>query len=488
MELWPSKYNVIVDFQVPDQPPIYVLQNLFHGHVDFIDSPIPSWFWSLEGSAAIQVSHGTSSGFLEHLIEKRLLYRSRDAEDELVQRFIETTGQRDSVILRHRGSQYGFLLTYACNLRCPYCFQRGLAKTGHIMTEEMVDLAFEAIDGFETGPRDLLDTLGSKTPVPGISIAGGEPLLVSPRQRRVLERIIQNSEDRGFRYSVTTNGVELEKFVGLFDRTSMITDIQVTLDGPAPIHNKRRAFADGRGSFNFIERGINAALDKHLPLSLRINLDLANVDYVGELGAFLLDSGWLGAENFHCYVSPVTDNSGLGGYDRISDESRLLDKMLAFINSDTRLAGVFDIKHFRGFDYVRKLVEEKEPKIPVLYRCEAVLGMYIFDPRGDIYVCLEAAGNPQLKVGSYVPELSISEAKLKEWHDKDLVHLPACSDCKVRFICAGGCALKAFSKPEAPDCKPILHEMRAAWNYFREKVVMDLCKEESTVEEETKVR
>jgi uncharacterized protein len=338
------------------------------------------------------------------------------------------------------------------------------------MTEEMVDLAFEAIDELESKVPDMKNELAEKAPIPGIAIAGGEPLLRSARQRRILERIIQRSEERSFKYSVTTNGVELENYVDLFDRTSMITDIQVTIDGPEEIHNQRRPFAGGGGTFQKIEHGVHAALKKRLPLSLRVNLDFGNIDYLKDLAAFILEAGWTKAENFHCYVSPVTDNSGIGGYEQITDESLLLEKILALHASDPYVAKVFDIKHFRGFDYIRKLVEEKKPKMPVLYRCEAVLGMHIFDALGNIYVCLEASGMPQLAVGSYFPAFQLDEARLEEWFIKDLVNLHTCSDCRVRFICAGGCAYKAFSKPETADCKPIMEEMRMAWDHFRDKI------------------
>lgn len=474
MRLWPSKYNVLFHLQPQIGQPIHVLQNLFHGQVDFYSPPIPPLFDCLVNSTEIDVVDDDRAGILDHLIEKGFLYRAADEEDQLIQKYVAAGGQRDLIIARHRGSQYGFLPTYMCNLRCPYCFQRKLADDNHVMTEEMVDLAFEAIDELESRVPNLKDELGEKAPIPGIAIAGGEPLLRSARQRRVLERIIQCSEERRFKYSVTTNGLELENYVDLFDRTSMITDIQVTLDGPEKIHNQRRPSANGGGTFHAIERGINAALKKRLPLSLRVNLDFGNIDYLKDLAAFILESRWTAAENFHCYVSPVTDNSGIGGYGQIADESLLLKKILALHVSDPYVAEVFDIKHFRGFDYVRNLVEERKPKMPVLYRCEAVLGMHIFDAQGNIYVCLEAAGTPQLAVGSYVPALRLDEDRLKEWFTKDLVNLPECSACRVRFICAGGCAYKAFSKPETADCKPILEEMRMAWDHFRDKIADDL--------------
>jgi sulfatase maturation enzyme AslB (radical SAM superfamily) len=44
--------------------------------------------------------------------------------------------------------------------------------------------------------------------------------------------------------------------------------------------------------------------------------------------------------------------------------------------------------------------------------------------------------------------------------------MPQCSTCKIRFICAGGCAFESFSKGTATPCMPFLSEMTMAWQYY----------------------
>ena len=392
MKLWPSKYNVHFLIEAPKDisgdNSIYVLQNLFNGQVDFFSPPIPSLFKQLEHSTEIQVGNEGCSGVLDRLIEKKFLYRSKEEEAVLVQKYVDTAGQRDAIIAHQRGSQYCFLPTYSCNLRCLYCFQRKLVDKGHFMNERMVDLAFNAIDEVEANQPDLKETFGGKMPVPGISIVGGEPLLGSSRQRRVLERIIQCSEDRGFKYSVITNGVNLKNYVDLFDRTLMITDIQVTIDGPAPIHNIRRAFPNGRATFNIIESGINAALDKRLPLSLRINLDLGNIDYVKELGEFILNTGWLmqitSIVTFRRLLTIVAQVNT----SKLRMKVYFCKRCLSLYDSDQTSCQGFRYKTFPRIRLRSRPVEERYQR----FQCSIVVKQCwvctYSDPQGEIFMCV----------------------------------------------------------------------------------------------------
>lgn len=55
MKVWPSKYNVLFHLKPRDDHSIYVLQNLFHGQVDFFSPPIPALFDHLENPTAIDI-------------------------------------------------------------------------------------------------------------------------------------------------------------------------------------------------------------------------------------------------------------------------------------------------------------------------------------------------------------------------------------------------------------------------------------------------
>lgn len=107
------------------------------------------------------------------------------------------------------------------------------------------------------------------------------------------------------------------------------------------------------------------------------------------------------------YASPVTDHGSIGGHDVPRDEADLLEAILAVVKKAPEVLEVFDIRHFRGFNYVERILVKKKPRFPVIYRCEAVTGMYIFDPLGDVHVCLEAVGERRLRVGSYTPVFNL---------------------------------------------------------------------------------
>ena len=92
--------------------------------------------------------------------------------------------------------------------------------------------------------------------------------------------------------------------------------------------------------------------------------------------------------------------------------------------------------------------------------------MYIFDPRGDIHVCLEAAGAPSLRVGTYDPEWNIDSSAASRWTQRHVLNLEECQECKIRFICAGGCTMDAINHSDDARCMPFIREMDIAWQYY----------------------
>ena len=58
----------------------------------------------------------------------------------------------------------------------------------------------------------------------------------------------------------------------------VLSYIQVTLDGERKIHNKRRVFHDGSGSFDAIWQNIRLALEKQIEVYIRVNVDSDNLE------------------------------------------------------------------------------------------------------------------------------------------------------------------------------------------------------------------
>jgi radical SAM protein with 4Fe4S-binding SPASM domain len=195
---------------------------------------------------------------------------------------------------------------------------------------------------------------------------------------------------------------------------------------------------------------------------------MQNVQNIIELAQFVKDRGWHDSNNFSAYVSPVTDHGSIGGYETPKDEADLLLALLTEVEKYPLIQEVFDVRHFRGFNYVERILLDGKPRFPATHRCEAILGMYIFDPRGDVHVCLEAVGDPSLRVGIYDPEFILEKDSWERWTQRNVLKLNDCKKCKIRFICAGGCTMDAFNHNElnSSRCMPFLREIDIAWQYY----------------------
>ncbi|MGI9482009.1 MAG: SPASM domain-containing protein [Hyphomicrobiales bacterium] len=129
------------------------------------------------------------------------------------------------------------------------------------------------------------------------------------------------------------------------------------------------------------------------------------------------------------------------------------------------MASIFTMKNFRGYEYVRRMLQDEGILTPTIWRCEAVLGQYVFDPFGGLYTCFEGAGNEKAKIGTYYPEFKIDNTRKQEWDSLNAVQNPVCGRCKYRFVCTSGCPLQTVNEGKT-ECLPIEDEMRLAWNFL----------------------
>ncbi len=460
--LHPSTYNHLVRVEPAQGRSAYLISNLLFGAACFVDEATHCVLLNGEREGHVEEKE-LPAGVTQYLLERGYLWPEPDAEEQLFANTTAALGDRDYLAAGTKGGHYGFITSLYCNLACPYCFQKAHADSCGFLTPRQVDLGLDAIEQAEERAKAHS---GGQAMLPKISITGGEPLLRSKANRAVVEHLMQALAQRKWPYSITTNGTELAHFVREYEPGVFCRNVQVTLDGPPAIHDRRRCFRDGGPSFDIICQGLEAALDAGWPMTLRVNLDISNVDFLPELADIVQSRGWLDYQNFYAYVSPVTDHGSLGESGNPKDEADLLEALLAVVERAPHIRTVFDVRHFRGFDYVERMLLHNHPKYPVLYRCEAVMGMFIFDPHGDIHVCLEAVGDRALRVGTYEPEFHLDEIAFGRWTRRNVLAMQACSKCKIRFVCAGGCTIESFNHGDQPCCMPFLREMDIAWDYF----------------------
>lgn len=137
------------------------------------------------------------------------------------------------------------LLTHQCNLNCIYCFQgAGENHTGSLSAETQEHLLKFITTQLKANKLDHLHLV----------LFGGEPLLNFSAYYEWLDQIQTycNANTINFSTSLITNGTLVtHEIIDNLIRYNCKT-VQITLDGVKEIHDKRRMYKSGEGSFELI--------------------------------------------------------------------------------------------------------------------------------------------------------------------------------------------------------------------------------------------
>lgn len=152
-------------------------------------------------------------------------------------------------------------VTNACNFRCTYCTQEHTVK---IMETEVLDSVIK-----------FMSNVSRQTKMIRIGWFGGEPLLQYEKILSVQEKLgeICKSNDCKLEAYVVTNGYLLDRDRIKELQGHQIDWMQITIDGNAEIHDKKRSLANGDRTYRRILQNLNEALKLDMKIVLRINLD-----------------------------------------------------------------------------------------------------------------------------------------------------------------------------------------------------------------------
>lgn len=345
-----------------------------------------------------------------------------------------------------RTPSYIFMPSYDCNLRCSYCFQdhmRTDCSFKHLLRTlrpAMVDRIFAAIPDLEA--RHGLP--GGVRRRRSIGFFGGEPLLAA--HRPVVELIMERALALGEAdFWAVTNGTELAAYRDLLG-PGKLARLQITLDGPPREHDRRRVYADGSGSFELIAENITLALELGAQVSVRLNVDRANLADLPDLADEIVARGWHRSQGFSAYTAPIRAANGQTGaettmnswqLDRALTELRQVHPNLALLGRPDEGVRARARRLFDG--------EEVLPQFRPSF-CGAHDQMYIFDPFGDIYACWERTGDPDIRIGRVTPEggVELRFDQVEAWRGRNVASNPVCRRCRYALHCGGGCAILAL--------------------------------------------
>jgi uncharacterized protein len=382
-------------------------------------------------------------------IEKGYVVDPREEEKLFRRKYLDFVDARDTDEI-----QLFFVPSYTCNFGCAYCYQEGYSHSFAHPGKEVAEAFFNYVTATFRDRKKY------------VTLFGGEPLTGSDQNRRFVSEFVQLCNRHGLDLAVVTNGYHLESFVPVLAE-GRIREVQVTLDGPEAVHNERRPLKGGGGTFSEITKGIDAALKAGLPVNLRVVVDKENMYTLPELAAFAKERGWTGSPLFKTQLGRNYELHYCQ-----SQQSKLY----------TRLEMYRDLYHMvlehpvmlefhkPAYSVSRFLFENGELPDPLFDSCPGCKTEWAFDYTGNIYSCTATVGKPGEELGTYFPAVSLNEARILQWQERDVLSIQACTTCDLRLACGGGCASVAFNRHNdlhAPDCRPVKELMELGISLYQ---------------------
>lgn len=401
-----------------------ILVNTLTGSVDFVPPHV-----------AKQMEEGkfTETDGLEEIMLREKGYLFDSPEDE--RKVISDLRQKEEEESGLNPYVFVFCLTYACNLRCFYCFEDNYHQEESVLSGEDLD----KIIGF------MERTIGKDSNRPfRVVLEGGEPFM--PHREEILEDFFGKMNRlaagyRGFRgVTVFTNGENTLSYLDLIRRyAGIIERVLITLAGPAKVHNLYRVSVSGKGNYEKAVTATSVLLQNGIRVHTVLNLDKNNIHCLPEISDELHRCGWMEKENYlGCYVSSIKYFDSKYAGDSLS-EYAIWKAVLDFAGRGEPDAGLFhlgDMKHLKSVD---RLIRCRRPRF---HNCAAADGkQYLFGPDGLIYNCTKVTAKKEYSIGGYrgEAETELEEEKVKWWKTGTGQGSGYCDDCRYAFICGGKC-------------------------------------------------
>lgn len=361
---------------------------------------------------AAKLGNGESPSFteaeqqlLQQLIYGRFLYD--DARDEL--RSYKFLHRRT----RFETSTLGLVIapTMACNMACRYCFEGN--KRGRMSTE-----VIDSLIAFVNRQAAQLKHLD-------VCWYGGEPLLAMDIIERLTAAFLEVGTSHGIPYdaSMISNGYLLTRET--VDRLTElhVRQVQVTLDGPSHIHNRKRPLKNGKESFDRIIENITYASGL-MSISVRVNVDRTfTADMVQQLLDELARAGLQErvAVNFGKIESATTACAN------IADQ--------CYENRDFAAieAAFYRILLDNGFRI------ESLPSPSATVCMSQQVNSFLIDHEGYLYRCFNYVGDLSRATGNIKEPIDFHHENFQRLFAFDPFEDEKCRDCTILPICMGGC-------------------------------------------------
>ena len=319
-------------------------------------------------------------------------------------------------------------VAHTCNLNCSYCF----ASQGKYHGER-------ALMSYEVG-KQALDFLVSHSGTRRnleVDFFGGEPLMNFDVVKRLVAyaRSIEKEKGKNFRFTLTTNGVLVDKDVIDFANREM-SNVVLSLDGRKEVHDRYRVDYSGKGSWDLIvpkfQEFVKARGGKNY--YMRGTFTHQNPDFLEDIKT-MLDLGFT-----ELSMEPVVAAKGDPAALTEEDKEIVMHEYeeLARLMLDRDKAG-------KPFTFYHYMIDLKGG--PCIYKrisgCGSGTEYMAVTPTGDLYPCHQFVGEEKFKLGDIYSGVTNTEIQ-NEFASCNVYARDDCRDCWAKLYCSGGCAANAY--------------------------------------------
>lgn len=406
---------------------------LFNGINGCIDEVTQNLGTILNNKNILYEHDFSSQAEMEYLL-KRAHITTLTPEDEKKE-FKKVVRVIDDLMMKTSKTQGALmlLLSYACNLKCHYCYQKPIRKQKqhNAMDSDFIDTVYN------TYFNQLMPTVSPENV--SVTLYGGEPFL--PRNNSAIRKILHYAEKYSQHVGAVSNCVDIEEVIALSGPIpGKINFIQVSLDSDETHHNTSRIGSNKTPTFQTIINNIHRLLDKKVNLNIRINIESVGIDHVESLLTLLDEQEIINHPYAYIYIHPLhnhfnqTDSASFLGAQQVAAK----------------------LKTFPLGKNLRHPIKRKAEGLRHLLTLQRGIGLrrtrfcmqnipnnFLLDPFGDIYGCYEEAGRDQYKIG-YLKDGVVQFTELyKQYQRRSLEAIPQCLECSVALLCAGECGVQA---------------------------------------------
>ncbi len=359
-------------------------------------------------------------------IYEEILQMKKDGQlftDDIYEAYIGSFKQRETVV-----KALCLHIAHDCNLACKYCFAEEGEYHGRraLMSYEVGKKALDFLVANSGNRRNL-----------EVDFFGGEPLMNFQVVKDLVAygRSLEESYNKKFRFTLTTNGVLLNDDAMEFANQEM-SNVVLSIDGRKEVHDHMRPFRKGAGSYDLIVPKFQklAKSRNHKNYYVRGTFTHYNLDFADDV-KHLVD---LGFEQIS--VEPVValpeEEYAIREEDipKIKEE---YDRLAKYIVESKKKGKFFNFFHFMidlsgGPCVVKRLSG-----------CGSGTEYLAVTPWGDLYPCHQFVGEEEFLMGNV--EEGIKATKIRqEFKSCNVYAKEKCKKCFAKFYCSGGCSANAY--------------------------------------------